>query len=167
MKLQNLEKKYQKHKKRFKKFINDLETAEHEGVQQAAEETEAEVWKEVDCLSCANCCKQMTPTLTPADKKRIASHLKMSVPTFTKKYLQYNKEEKDWRMQVQPCVFLNLKDNKCSIYEVRPEDCSGFPHLSKSPMHDYVYIHKQNIKYCPATFLWVKKMMDKIEITEA
>jgi uncharacterized protein len=167
MKLSSLKKKYQKHKKQLKKFINDLETSVHEGVQEIAEETEKEVWKEVDCLKCANCCRKMTPTLTPADKKRIASHLRLSLPAFTKKYLVFDKEEKDWRMQQQPCVFLNLDNNMCTIYEYRPDDCRGFPHLTKSPMQDYVYIHKQNIKYCPATFLWVEKMMDKIEITKA
>lgn len=164
MKLSSLKKQYKKHKKEFRKFIDDLESSVHEGVQEAAEEADQEVWKEVDCLKCANCCKKMTPTLHAADKKRIASYLRMSVPAFTKKYLLYSKEDKDWRMQLQPCVFLDLETNKCSIYEVRPDDCRGFPHLTKSPLQDYVYIHKQNIKYCPATFLWVEKMMDKIEI---
>jgi hypothetical protein len=37
---------------------------------------EPEVWKEVDCLSCANCCKTMTPTFNEKDIKRIASHLR-------------------------------------------------------------------------------------------
>ena len=58
-----------------------------------------------------------------------------------------------------PCQFLNLEDNKCSIYEVRPVDCAGFPHLSKKKKVDYIHVHKQNIEYCPATFKMVEKML--------
>jgi Fe-S-cluster containining protein len=54
---------------------------------------------------------------------------------------------------------LNLTDNKCSIYEVRPADCAGFPHLTKKKWIDYAHVHKQNIDYCPATF----KMIEKIK----
>jgi uncharacterized protein len=163
MKLSSLKKKYHKNKKAFKKFISNLEDSDVEDILEVAKETEKEVWKEVSCLECANCCKKMTPTFTPADKKRVADHLGISVPAFTKKYLKYEKEDNDWQMAVQPCVFLDLDTNKCNIYEFRPDDCRGFPHLVKEPIDSYAHIHKQNIKYCPATYLWVEKMMDKIE----
>jgi Fe-S-cluster containining protein len=58
----------------------------------------------------------------------------------------------------KPCQFLNLKSNKCSIYEVRPADCAGFPHLTKRKMTEYIHVHKQNIDYCPATYKMVEKM---------
>jgi Fe-S-cluster containining protein len=108
----------------------------------------------------------MTPTLNAADKTRIAAHLDMTVKDFTLKYLEYDTEDRDWRMQKQPCTFLDLTTNKCNIYEVRPADCSGFPHLTKVPLKSYLYIHKQNIMYCPATYLFVEKMMDRIGFTQ-
>jgi hypothetical protein len=49
----------------------------------------------------------------------------------------------------------------CSIYEIRPSDCAGFPHLSKKRMIDYIHVHKQNIEYCPATYSMVEKMQLK------
>lgn len=88
----------------------------------------------------------------------------MSVKDFKEKYLEYDEEESDWRMQKQPCVFLNLSNNKCSIYAVRPADCAGFPHLTKTPLKSYMYIHKQNIEYCPATYRFVEKIMERIEL---
>ncbi len=165
MQLERLEKKFKSNKKVFRKFIDDLESASHKGVKGEAMAAEKEVWEETDCLSCANCCKKMTPTLTKKDQKRIAAHLQMTPKAFELKYLIFDEEDKDWRMQKQPCVFLNGETNKCSIYEVRPADCSGFPHLSKTPLKSYMYIHKQNIKYCPATYLFVEKMISRIEIT--
>jgi 6-pyruvoyl-tetrahydropterin synthase len=75
-------------------------------------------------------------------------------------------EDDDWRMQQQPCVFLDMGTNKCTIYPVRPDDCAGFPHLTKTPLKSYIYIHKQNIEYCPATYRFVEKMMERIEISK-
>jgi len=58
---------------------------------------------------------------------------------------------------------LNLKDNKCSIYLQRPVDCSGFPHLPKKKMVDWMHIHKQNVEYCPATYKMVEKIKARME----
>jgi Fe-S-cluster containining protein len=88
----------------------------------------------------------------------------MTPEAFTTKWLKREKGgEKDLVNKKQPCQFLNLVDNKCSIYEVRPEDCSGFPHLSKK-MKDYIHVHKQNVEYCPATHKLVEKMMLRIPV---
>ncbi|MES2646157.1 MAG: YkgJ family cysteine cluster protein [Bacteroidota bacterium] len=152
-------------RKRFRSFITKLETSSHRGVLQEAQEANKEVWEEIDCLSCANCCKKMTPTLKTSDKIRIADHLGMTVRDFTNKYLEFDSTDRDWRMIKQPCVFLDLTTNKCNIYEVRPADCSGFPHLTKAPLKNYLYIHKQNIMYCPATYLFVEKMMNRIHFS--
>jgi len=163
MELKRLKSAYNKNKRSFRSFITRLEKSRHAGINKLAENIEKEVWQEVQCLSCANCCKKMTPTLNAADKKRIANYLGISTEAFTEKYLEYDKKEKDWRMQKQPCMFLDLKTNKCGIYEIRPLDCRGFPHLTKKPMKTFMYIHKQNIEYCPATYRFVEKMMDRIE----
>ena len=126
-----------------------------------AVEIDKEVWKEVDCLSCANCCKTMTPTFTPSDIKRISAHLGTTPDAFKEKYL-YKDKGGDWMNVKQPCQFLDLKTNMCSIYEVRPIDCAGFPHLTKKKMPDYMHVHHQNLTYCPATYKMVEKLMDRL-----
>jgi len=68
--------------------------------------------------------------------------------------LQYNKKDDDWTNKKQPCQFLDLSTNMCSVYEVRPLACAEFPHLTKKKMVDYMHVHQQNISYCPATFKW-------------
>jgi Fe-S-cluster containining protein len=100
----------------------------------------------------------MTPTFTVKDVKRIAGYLEMTPLAFREKWLRYDKKDDDWQNKKQPCQFLNLADNKCSIYPVRPADCAGFPHLTKRNAVDYIHVHKQNIQYCPATFKMVEKM---------
>lgn len=152
------------HQKAFKRFLGKLGKKPPRGLDKIAEQVNAEVWQEVDCLSCANCCKVMTPTFTNKDIKRIATHLEMSQQEFKDKWLYYDKKSKDWMNTTQPCQFLDLKSNMCSIYEVRPADCAGFPHLAKKKMVDYMHVHQQNIQYCPATYKMVEKMMGRVDL---
>lgn len=143
----------------MRRFLSRLEREAPRGLDKKIQAKEQEVWREIDCLSCANCCKTMTPTFNKQDLKRISAHFKMSVEAFKEKWLYQEKGgARDWLNKAEPCQFLNLKDNKCSIYAVRPADCAGFPHLSKK-FKDFVHIHKQNVEYCPATFRLVEKMM--------
>ncbi|RZJ77161.1 MAG: YkgJ family cysteine cluster protein [Chryseobacterium sp.] len=145
----------------FRKFLNKTEKAPPIGIDQLTPIVAREVWQEVDCLSCANCCKTMTPTFTPQDLKRISKHFNQTPEQFKKQWLKTDRN-KDLVNKTEPCQFLNLQDNKCSIYAIRPVDCAGFPHLTKRKWTDYAYIHKQNIDYCPATFKMVEKMMARV-----
>jgi Fe-S-cluster containining protein len=124
-------------------------------------EIDREVWAETDCLTCSNCCRKMTPTFTDGDVRRISSHLGMSTETFRERWLRLDRNG-DWMNRIQPCQFLDLKTNMCGIYEVRPRDCVGFPHLTRRKMTDYMVWHRQNIEYCPATFSMVEKLMDRM-----
>lgn len=160
--LRSFKQKVRHHQTTMKRFLSKVERKPPRGLDQLAAELDAAVWKEVDCLSCANCCKTMTPTFTKADIKRIAAHLHMTEADFTEKWLVYDKKEGDWMNKQQPCQFLDKKTHFCSIYDVRPADCAGFPHLKKKKMTDYIHVHKQNIAYCPATFKLVEKMMERI-----
>jgi Fe-S-cluster containining protein len=146
-------------KKAFKRFLGKLEKNPPQNLDTVAEIIDKEVWPEVNCLTCANCCKTMTPTFTVQDIKRISTHFKIKPKEFKEKWLAFDKKAGDWMNVKQPCQFLDLKTNMCSIYEVRPLDCAGFPHLTKKKMKDYLHVHQQNVEYCPATFKMVEKMM--------
>ena len=157
-------KKVSLYKKYFNKYLRRVEKLKPAGLDDLAEQLNEEVWQEVDCLSCANCCKTMTPTFTYKDIRRIAKHLDMRPKDFKERWLKYEKKDKDWVNVKQPCQFLDLTTNMCSIYEVRPDDCAKFPHLTKKKMIDFIHVHQQNIAYCPATYKMVEKMMEKIQI---
>ncbi|MEZ5045958.1 MAG: YkgJ family cysteine cluster protein [Chitinophagaceae bacterium] len=147
----------------LKKFLKKFDKKRIPAIQPLIDIASEEAWEKTDCLDCAHCCKVMTPTFTPSDIKRIAAFLNMSPKAFYDKWLETDKDNGDKVNKTQPCQFLNLKDNKCSIYEVRPYDCSAFPHFNKKPFDDYNHIHEQNIAYCPATLTFVKKMKEQVE----
>ncbi len=156
--LHSFRQKVRYHKKALRSFLTKLEKNPPKKLHQLMDKVDKEVWAEIDCLSCGNCCKKMTPTFTVQDIKRISSHFELTPDEFKEKWLRYDKKDKDWQNQQQPCQFLNLSDNMCSIYAIRPADCSGFPHLTKKKAVDYIHVHKQNIQYCPATYKMVEKM---------
>jgi len=161
--LRSFNQKVRHRKKSYKRFLTRLEKNTPANLDRLTTIVEKEVWQEVDCLTCANCCKTMTPTYTGEDIRRISKHLHMSANAFKKKWLTKDKSNGDWMNKSTPCQFLNLENNKCSIYHVRPVDCAGFPHLPKKKMVDYMHVHKQNIEYCPATFKMVEKLIERIE----
>ena len=73
--LRSFKQKVRHHKKSFKRFITKIENKPPKNLDALSVSIEKEVWAETDCLSCANCCKTMTPTFTTKDMKRIAAHL--------------------------------------------------------------------------------------------
>ncbi len=156
--LRSFKQKVNHHSKAMKKFLGKIEKNPPKGLDKLAEKIDAEVWQEIDCLTCANCCKTMSPTFTAKDIKRISEHFDMTPKEFKEKWLYFEEEDGDWMNKKQPCQFLNKANNMCSIYLVRPADCAGFPHLKKKKMVEYIHVHQQNISYCPATFKMVEKL---------
>jgi uncharacterized protein len=155
-------KKVAENKLKLKRFLNKIEKAPPRKLHMLALAADMEMWKTTDCLSCANCCKTMSPTYNGQDILRISGYIGMTVSAFKKKYLMQDNEG-DWVNKKTPCQFLNLADNKCSIYEVRPRDCAGFPHTRKR-MVDYMHVFKQNIEYCPATYRVIEIMREKLKL---
>ena len=50
----------------------------------------------------------------------------------------------------------------CSVYEVRPRDCAGFPHHGTKKIKDYGNVFKQNVEFCPATYRLVEIMQEGV-----
>jgi len=144
------------------RFITRLKRNAPRGLQSFATQASNSAWDGIDCLSCANCCKTMTPTYKNSDIKRIASYLKISTEEMKKKWLKRDRGTVKWLNKTTPCQFLDLKTNMCNVYEVRPTDCAGFPHLTKKRIIEYIDMHKENLDQCPATFKMVEKMNEMV-----
>jgi Fe-S-cluster containining protein len=161
MDLQQFRKRAYRKKGKLTAFLQKLDDVIPKDLAKLVSETDKTVWGEVDCMKCANCCKTMTPTYTPKDISRISAHLGMTSKEFKDKWLEQDPENGDWMNKKQPCQF--LKNNKCSIYEVRPKDCAEFPHHNKRQFDLYNETFIQNLHRCPATFLLVDRLKKRIE----
>ncbi|ADQ82537.1 YkgJ family cysteine cluster protein [Riemerella anatipestifer] len=150
----------QKHKE-HKKFLDKLKKKPPKNLDYLTQEIHDEVFDEIDCLSCANCCKTTGPLFTTQDIERISKFLKLKPTQFEEKYLRID-EDNDWVLQQLPCPFL-FSDNTCMIYEVRPKACREFPHTDRKKIYQINHLTIKNIEICPATFKWIEKMREKIE----
>lgn len=115
-----------------------------------------EVFTEMDCLTCANCCKSIPPMVSNTDAKRIAKHLGLTKKAFLDSYTQQD-DDGDTVMKTSPCTFL-AEDNKCNIYEVRPSACRAYPHSGDELFYKNLSHHKRNMKYCPGLMDIMKRL---------
>jgi len=112
-----------------------------------------EVSSNVDCTTCANCCKEIQPTLEQGDIGRFAQGLGMSVAQFTEQYLMEDIQDgifEGWTFQHKPCPF--LKENICTNYSYRPKACRSYPHLHKPDFTCRLWGVIDNYAICPIVF---------------
>lgn len=116
-----------------------------------------EAFQEIDCLSCANCCKTTSPIFLKSDIDRLARIFKMKPSDFINTYLRED-EDGDYVLQDNPCPFL-LDNNKCLVYEDRPKACKEYPHTNRKKMHQIMDLTYRNSQMCPAVSYIMQKLM--------
>jgi len=119
-----------------------------------------EVFSEIDCLTCANCCRTTGPLFTQKDIDRIAKHLRMKSGAFIQQYL-YMDEDGDFVLQSVPCTFLQ-SNNECSIYEYRPKACREYPHTNQTGQKKIFDLTMKNMEICPAALEIVNRAAQKL-----
>jgi len=117
-----------------------------------------EVFEEIDCLKCGNCCKQLGPRLFSSDLTRMSKSLGLRINEIEKRYTRID-EDKDCVFRSMPCPFLQ-DDITCLIYENRPSDCRDYPHTDKKMTDELMKITIKNAAYCPAVALIFLKIME-------
>jgi Fe-S-cluster containining protein len=133
---------------RFRKFLKSRDSSDRR-LRLIAEKIE----EQIDCTECANCCRKATAKLTDRDIERLARYLRIKPAQFLKDYTRETEEEGlVLRHSSDSCVFLD--GNLCTVYEVRPHVCQGFPHTVRgsgsiaSRMWQFV----DRASYCPIVY---------------
>lgn len=145
--LQNWEKKSSGNQKKYKQF---LERADKNKVLKALPNLHKKAFENINCLKCANCCKNYSPRFKTPDIKRISKLLKMKESDFIETYLLID-EDGDFVANKKPCPFLG-QDNYCSIYENRPGDCVRFPYTDEDIVIKRPHITLKNSTFCPIVY---------------
>lgn len=146
--------------KEHRKFLASLKKKPPKDLDKIAQQIHDEVFEEIDCTACANCCKTLGPDFKEADIVRIAKYFKMKLPAFEEEFLQVD-EDGDKVFKAMPCPFLG-GDNLCSIYDVRPKACREFPHTDRKKIHQINHLTIKNTLTCPAAYLFVEKLRDRL-----
>lgn len=135
-------------KKQNKKLAQKLKKIPEKKLDEAFRREDEQVFQDIDCLSCANCCKTTSPIFRDVDILRLSKRLRTSTSEFIEKYLKMD-HENDYVLKSSPCVFL-MDDNKCSVYEDRPLACKEYPHTNRKRMHQILNLTLKNTEICPA-----------------
>ena len=146
----------ERHYKDNFRFLRSLKMQDDRPVDRAAQRMHEEAFSIIDCLQCANCCRAVSPIFRKSDIRRIAERLGMKVVDFMATYLEAD-EHGDLLLKTLPCAFLGV-DNRCMIYEVRPRDCTEYPHTQKKGFSSRTHSHTANTIDCPAVFYVVEQL---------
>lgn len=155
--LHNWEKKSRDRQKEYKRFLQRVHKNE---VLKHQQEIHEEAIEKIDCLGCANCCKNYSPRFKTPDIKRISKLLRLKEGEFIETYLKLD-EEGDYVTKSAPCPFLG-SDNKCSIYDDRPSDCARFPYTDEDVIVRRQPLTLKNSTFCPITYYVLERLMQEI-----
>lgn len=146
-------------KKENKSFYDKLKRTKPKNLDNQFHTLHEEVFEEIDCLACANCCKTTSPIFYNRDIERLAKHLRLKPGELIDKYLRID-EDKDYVLRQAPCPFLG-SDNHCSVYEARPNACREYPHTDRKRMEQILDLTYRNTIVCPAV-LEITERLKKI-----
>ena len=114
-------------------------------------------FENINCLDCAACCKNYSPRFKTPDIKRISKHLRLKEGVFIETYLTLDTDG-DYVVRSKPCPFLE-NNNACSIYDVRPSDCSRFPYTNEDVLLKRPQLTLKNASFCKAVYFVLEKLM--------
>jgi len=116
-----------------------------------------QVWADIDCTQCGNCCTVVIVPLTQDDLTRLAAGLGLTTEACQAQYLQ--PDEADWRNDIQdpsgyvlpaPCPFLH--DRRCAVYPHRPTACRAYPYLDQLDFRARTLAMLDRVAQCPVVY---------------
>jgi uncharacterized protein len=154
----NWEKEAKEQQKAYKRV---LEKGDKNKILKALPALHEEAFSKIDCLQCANCCKNYSPRFKQPDIKRIAKRLRIKEGELVAQYLKLDTDG-DYVVRQLPCPFL-AADNTCNIYEDRPSDCRRYPYTDEDVFLKRVQITLKNTTVCPAAYTVMKQLLQLTE----
>lgn|SRR5690606_23841702 len=139
-----------------RRYLLSLKKKDPRRVDDAFHDVHDEVFDDIDCLQCANCCKTTSPIFYQNDIERIAKALRMKPGDFVERYLRVD-EDNDFVLKSSPCPFLD-GENYCSVYEDRPRACREYPHTDRKKMVQLIELTHKNTLVCPAVLEIVERL---------
>ncbi len=151
LRIMNLEKELQRgaqNKRANKKLAQKLKKSKPKSLDRDVETLHDEVFDEINCLTCANCCKTTSPGMHDRDVERLAKHLRMKPGELIEEYMHMDRDG-EYVFKSAPCPFLG-DDNYCSVYESRPLACREYPHTNRKRFYQVLDLSVKNTEICPA-----------------
>ncbi len=160
MKLQLLKERAKKAESINKSFFKKLKKNQLRDLDDTVHYLHEQVFNEIDCLECANCCKTLGPRITDRDIEKLAGALRKKPSEIVATYLRID-EDNDYVFKTMPCPFLG-SDNYCSVYADRPKACREYPHTDRKKFHQISGLTIRNAETCPAVFEILERLRNEL-----
>ena len=118
---------------------------------------------QIDCTTCANCCRVSEVEITDRDIEKLSKFLGMTREEFIRDATQQAQSgELILKRTDAGCVF--LEGNLCGVYEARPHNCANFPHLVRGTgsIASRMWRLVERAEYCPIVYNWMEKVKEDI-----
>ncbi len=138
------------------KFFAKLKRTKPKDLDDRFHDLHQEAFAQIDCLTCANCCRTTSPIFYQKDIERLAKALRLRPAKFIDQYLHLD-QEGDYVLNVAPCPFLG-PDNHCAVYADRPTACREYPHTNRKRMGQILDLTMKNAEICPAVQWMVERL---------
>ncbi|MFK5879727.1 MAG: YkgJ family cysteine cluster protein [Flavobacteriaceae bacterium] len=121
-------------------------------IDQIVHELYENVLEHIDCTNCANCCIELETCFHKEEIDRLTKHLNVDKKEFIKQSTkpdEFGAIDKFY-LNSKPCQFLT--DKKCTIYELRPDECNSYPYLHKDNFNSRLLGVIENYAICPIVY---------------
>lgn len=125
----------------------------HNWVERRFRHIAREVEDAVDCMECANCCREATARVSERDVEKLARFLRVKPAQLVRDYCEESEDEGlVLKRTADGCIFLD--GNACTVYEARPHNCENFPHLlrGEGSLQSRMWDFKDRACYCPIVY---------------
>lgn len=143
----------------FRTFIKAYSKLPEGRVDAMAERFAREAQAQIECTSCAACCRDNFIPVNDEEVERLAKRLEITPDDFRARYVQPKTNEHDTGIDAQPCPF--LQDSLCSVYEDRPEVCQGYPYIGGNIASRTIGIIER-AGTCPIIFDMLERLKDEL-----
>lgn len=150
----------QKNENKNYKFRSFLKSKDYDKIDTIVHKLYKTISEQIDCTKCGNCCKEQSLTIIDKEIERLSKHLKISIIEFEKQFIAID-DEGDKIFAHTPCKF--LKDNKCEIYDLRPDTCKSYPHLHKKEFITRLFGVIKNYSICPIVYYVYEELKEELK----
>jgi hypothetical protein len=139
-------------------FIWERENRSDAELDRLVDEIAAEVIPQIDCTTCANCCRSLRVGLTPDDVPPLVEALRLPPERVIAVYVdqEAGAQQDEWGVfRCSPCALLHNK--LCTVYAHRPQSCRDYPALTP----DFRWLYGEIARgagLCPIIFNVIERL---------
>lgn len=109
-----------------------------------------ELFNQINCKDCLNCCRKLTPTFHVKELDQIAKEAGMETEELLALCDRTDYEEYQLREDIEVCPFLT--ESGCEVEVCKPATCRDFPYTSQDNRLESLLGMLSFVRVCPVVY---------------